>query len=164
MRENLKITLTAPESLKVRMQAADPMTLRLSNAVIDISDYDRLRNRPQINCEVLTCDMTLESLHIVSENTVAGWEEQRMYVPRRGEIVIYTNYGEAEDGSPVPMIKVGDGNAYVTDLPFADGGIREELLSHIQDADRHITDAERAFWNRKLNYEVDGEELLFNRD
>ena len=163
MRENLKITLTAPESLKVRTQAAEPLSLRLCNAVTGISDYDRLRNKPRINGEELTGDTTSKSLHVVSENTVAGWEEHRTYVPRRGEIVIYTDYEETEDGAPVPMIKIGDGNAYVADLPFAGGDMREELLTHIRDMNKHITDEDRAFWNRKLNCELDGEELLFNR-
>ena len=163
MREELRIALTAPESLQVRTKAADPLQLRLCNAVTGISDYNRLSNKPRINGIELNADSTAESLRIISENTTAGWGENPNYVPRKGEIVLYTDHAKTE-GKTVPAIKIGDGNAYVADLPFVGDDLRDTLLAHILDTTAHVSDNDRAFWNNKLNCEMDGEELLFNRD
>jgi hypothetical protein len=38
------------------------------------------------------------------------------------------------------------------------------LIDHINDNERHINEGERDFWNRKLNYETEGEILTFNRN
>ena len=164
MKDELKISLTAPDSLRVDTQGAEPLSLRLGNAVSGTSDYNRLRNKPVINDVELIGSLTSQSLHIVSENTVDGWAENPSYIPKRGEIVIYTDYGIGKTGEPIPAIKVGDGSAYAADLPFIGEDQRQELLEHINDTTVHVTDAERAFWNNKLNYDVEGEELLFNRN
>jgi hypothetical protein len=37
-------------------------------------------------------------------------------------------------------------------------------MNHINDSIAHITAEERTFWNNKINLEVKGEELLFNRN
>ena len=112
----------------------------------------------------------LDGLGVYSGST-AYWNSQVGYIPSAGEIIVYTDYQTITEGGQtvnVPGIKVGSGNAYVQDLAFLNEGDSEALLSHINNNDIHITPAERAKWNRKLNVldfaEVEDELLTFNRN
>lgn len=98
----------------------------------------------------------------VTRNTTEGWAAKRTYVPGASEIIVYTDHAEIA-GTDVPGIKLGDGNAYVADLPFVDAAIAAALQAHIEDADAHVSEEDREFWNNKLNYDIDGEELTFTR-
>ena len=111
----------------------------------------------------------------LKRDTTANWNNARGFIPLAGEVIIYTDYriltkevnGE-ERHVPIPGIKIGDGLAYVQDLPFADDAVRSELLDHINDPHIHITEEERLFWNNKLNVNdsmelVDGS-LVLNRN
>ena len=166
MQDKLRVALTAPASLRVETRGADPLTLQLTGGGSGTSDYNKLKNRPTINGVELTGNLTSESLYIVSENTVAGWAATPTYIPKDGELVLYTDYSHDEKGNPIPAIKVGDGGAFVADLPFVNDDIRLDLLSHINDRVAHVTDEEREFWNNKLNYEYDvgTENLILNRN
>lgn len=93
------------------------------------------------------------------------------YIPAANEIIVYIDKSPKEvDGDMVyiPGIKIGSGNAYVTDLAFVGDDVAESLLAHIADSVRHITDNERFFWNNKLNVdddlEVTNNMLMFNRN
>lgn len=104
-------------------------------------------------------------------NTTAFWNEQRGFVPLDGEAIIYTdhrNIGTEQEPVWVPGLKIGDGDAYVQDLPFIDDALSQQLIAHINDYDLHITPSERAFWNNKLNVndnaEVVGNTLVLNRN
>lgn len=115
----------------------------------------------------------LDSLSI-RYNTTAFWNRQIGYVPKAGEIIIYLDYKTAVvDGKTVniPGIKIGSGNGYVQDLVFVSGGSGDDdemLLAHIADTLVHVTQADRDYWNNKLNVddhqEVIGESLVFNRN
>ena len=103
----------------------------------------------------------------IESNTTEGWSSQTTYVPKKDSIIIYTDYKTiVQDGVTklVAGIKIGDGNAYVVDLPFIDDELRELLTTHINDTNVHIQEGERNFWNNKLNYYLDGEILEFNRN
>lgn len=109
----------------------------------------------------------------VRYNTTEYWNRQIGYIPKAGEIIIYLDYKTAVvDGSPVniPGIKIGSGNGYVQDLVFVSGGSGDEemILAHIADTLVHVTQADRDYWNNKLNVddnqEVIGESLVFNRN
>lgn len=109
-----------------------------------------------------------------------NWNKATSFIPLEGEIIIYTDYSSYETeeyGEKVtkyiPNIKIGDGKAYVTDLPFIDKDLRDKLLKHIEDEEIHVTLGEKAFWNNKVNiddaYETIHEELvdetlIFNRN
>lgn len=104
-------------------------------------------------------------------NTTHYWDCLIGYIPRPGEIVIYSDYKQVEiDGNTiwVPGIKIGSGNAYVQDLAFIGEADTDLILNHIGDQTRHITEAERAYWNNKLNVddhsEVVEEALILNRN
>lgn len=106
----------------------------------------------------------------VKTGTTAYWAASG-YIPASGEVIVYTDKSSKEvDGVTVyiPGIKVGSGNAYVSDLAFVGDDVADSLLAHVNDNVRHITAAERSSWNNKLNvddnFEVDGMTLIFNRN
>lgn len=104
---------------------------------------------------------------IVTIHTTADWDAQRQYVPKRGEICIYSDRNVV-DGVPYPGIKIGDGNAYVIDLPFFGDDkmedVVEKLDTHIADDEAHVSTDDRVRWDSKLNYIQVGECLSFNRN
>lgn len=111
----------------------------------------------------------------LKRDTTQHWNEALGFIPLEGEIIIYNDYKKVQkeiDGVMktvnVPAIKVGDGMAFVQDLPFVNEDLREQLLNHIENPDIHVTLAEKLFWNNKLNVNdaaelVDGA-LILNRN
>ena len=111
---------------------------------------------------------------IIGKNIKIGstseWSTQSSYIAPAGTIIIYTDHGSYIKNNTtivVPGIKISDGLAYIVDLPFVGDDVKadimDELNTHINDQVRHITSAERTFWNNKLNCEVTGETLQLNR-
>ena len=100
-------------------------------------------------------------------DTTAAWDSQRDFRPARAEVIIYSDRNVI-DGVPYCGIKIGDGNAYLIDLPFFGDDKIDEVLDqikqHVQDTSVHVTAREKAFWNSKLNYTTQGEILVFNRN
>lgn len=122
----------------------------------------------------------LETRIQLKRDTTENWNNARGFVPLKGEVIIYTDYktitkevyGETVT-EYVPGIKIGDGGAYVQDLPFVDTELRNKLMEHIENMDLHVTLGEKSFWNNKVNiddsYEIIQEELedellIFNRN
>lgn len=108
-------------------------------------------------------------------DTTQNWNAAQGMVPLQGEIIIYTDYQsmvKEVDGEVktvlIPGIKIGDGAAYVQDLPFVDDELRERLMEHINNYDIHVTLGDKSFWNNKLNVddfsEVADGALIFNRN
>ena len=103
--------------------------------------------------------------------TTAYWNGRVGYVPNANEIIVYTDYKSVvRNGQTVlvPGIKVGSGNAYVQDLGFADESVAKGFLEHANNGTIHVTAAERALWNNKVNIDeavaaTDGI-LKFNRN
>lgn len=105
----------------------------------------------------------------VSMGTCEYWDSLPSYFPKKGEIVVYTDfYKEIKEGVEVaiPNIKIGTGNAYLADLAFIDQYVLDDLKKHIDDMERHITEEERMSWNNKINItqSVQGETLVFDRN
>lgn len=111
----------------------------------------------------------------IKHDTTANWDAAIGFIPLPGEIIVYDDYQvktweEVEYGEVVtkhaniPGVKIGTGNAYVQDLQFVEGDLREKLLNHINNTDLHTSLAEKLFWNNKLNvddaYEQIHEELV----
>jgi hypothetical protein len=105
-------------------------------------------------------------------DTTANWDAARTFIPLRGEIIIYTDHGQMNDGFGntinVPGIKIGDGSAYLIDLPFVGAeeryAILQELRAHTGDWSIHVSAEDRTFWNNKLNYTINDGNLTFNRN
>lgn len=147
------------DKLNIVLQGAQSHKIELSTSYAGTTDYEKLKNKPSINGVVLIGDKTSVDLNIVSENTESGWSGTPMYVPKNGEICLYTDTGK---------IKIGDGSVCLVDLPFigeaAVDEVKELLRKHIEDRNIHVTQEEKDFWNAKLNYDVNGEILSFNRN
>lgn len=137
-----------------------------------IINYNGAINKPQINGVELMGNQSLSDLYIVSENTKAGWNSNPQYLPKKGEICVYTDYTVVTDDQgrtiTYPEIKIGDGNSYLIDLPLISDSARyflmNKLQEHINDTAVHIQPGERQFWNNKLNYDVSGEDLILTRN
>ena len=104
-------------------------------------------------------------------DTTEHWNAVRTFIPLRGEIIIYTDHGQMDDGYGntinVPGIKIGDGQAYLIDLPFVGAeeryAILQELRQHTSDWSIHVSPEDREKWNNKLNYSIHDGNLVFNR-
>lgn len=111
----------------------------------------------------------------LKRDTTANWNNARGFIPLEGELIVYNDYATIrkivngnEQDVVVPAIKIGDGRAYVQDLPFVNDELRNQILNHINNPEIHVTMAEKLFWNNKLNVNdsseaVDGA-LIFNRN
>ena len=140
---NLRISLNSSNPLRINMSQGASERIRLVNSA----------------ASSFSGKITID--------TTAGWNQKIMYVPLKGEIVIYSDRNLVGE-TYYPGIKIGDGNAYVVDLPFFEDdvtdAIMEVLNNHINDTSIHVTPEEKTFWNEKLNYETEGENLIFTRN
>lgn len=96
----------------------------------------------------------------VVAKTTSEWNNTPSLVSQAGTIYIYTDYYDDGQGHNVPAFKVGDGLAYLIDLPFVDVNMQR----HMSDEVIHITEQERVFWNNKIrtdSTEIDRENLIF---
>ena len=99
--------------------------------------------------------------------TKENWKRYDKARSIKGTLYVYT-----EDDPEVaisPKIKIGDGMAYICDLPFVTGDLEKMLNQHILNDDIHVTLQEKNFWNNKLNIintqnGVIDNTLIFNRD
>ena len=100
-------------------------------------------------------------------DTTEHWMQKRQYIPARGEIIVYSDRNIIDD-KYYPGVKIGDGSAYVVDLPFVGDDIAYQILAelriHIEDLNLHVTADEKAFWNNKLNSIVIDVNLIFKRN
>ena len=106
----------------------------------------------------------------LKRDTTSNWNNAVGFIPLQGEVIIYTDYqtkswtveeyGETVTKTVnIPGLKIGDGLAYVQDLPFVDEELREKLMNHINNMDIHVTLADKEFWNNKVNID-DSDELV----
>ena len=103
----------------------------------------------------------------IQYDTTENWNSRVNLVSEIGTIYYYEDYFQETDdqGNIItrPGIKIGDGMAYLIDLPFinSQGNIDE----HINNKSIHITEAERLFWNNKCRVDesyIDNENLIFS--
>lgn len=103
----------------------------------------------------------------VEMHTTAEWNADKMYIPTKGTLCIYTDRRVIDNVKYLGM-KIADGKSYVIDLPFLDDDITMEMIAytdaHIENNTVHISEEEREFWNNKLNCEIsEDENLIFTR-
>ena len=79
-------------------------------------------------------------------DTTANWNAARGFIPLEGEIIVYNDYDSKQkeiNGELktilVPNIKIGDGMAYVQDLPFVNEDLKDTLMEHITDYEIHVS-------------------------
>ena len=69
---------------------------------------------------------TIKSRILLKTDTTENWDKATNFIPKKGEICIYSNRFQLDDGSYVPGIKVGDGTSYINELEF----IGDEYISN----------------------------------
>lgn len=116
-----------------------------------LSDYDLL----------LKEYIKQKGLESIQVNTTAYWNEQISYVPPRGQLIVYTD-GNVVDDVLYPKFKVGDGNAYVVDLPFSEGEYETILQNHLVNQTIHLTTADREKLQNSVVLTLDSENLIFS--
>ena len=138
------------------------------NIVANTTDYNRLINKPSINDITLVGNISLEGLGTVrySHASTEEWNSRLGYIPMAGEICVYDDYKTFVDTDGVTKtakgIKIGDGLAYLIDLPYVADDVRASLYDHIIDANIHTNMNEKTSWNSKLECNgVIGETLVF---
>ena len=90
--------------------------------------------------------------------TTAEWNADLSLVGEEETLYVYTDRVLDSSGDYYAGIKVGDGSAYLVDLPFVDG----YFVDHIADTSIHVTSQEKAFWNNKVRCYMAGvDQLLF---
>jgi hypothetical protein len=94
-------------------------------------------------------------------DTKENWQKQTSLVSEKGSIYVYSDQ-YLDNDTPIPALKVGDGLAYVVDLPFAD----KIFYEHIMNNSIHLSEQDR--WKLENSVcaemsQVDNENLtLFN--
>ena len=97
---------------------------------------------------------TSSSSSDIQIHTTSYWNQQTSYIPPAGTLIIYSDYSIL-DNKNVPNFKVGDGLAYVVDLPFIEDDLRAQLTEHINNSSIHVTAQEKQNWNNKVFVNVE---------
>ena len=87
--------------------------------------------------------------------TKAQWDSQPTLIAEKDVVYVYSDYKTSSSGLPIPAFKVGDGKAYLIDMPFNDG---------MAEVDIKPTDVES--WNNKVTavvYEDDPTNLVLSK-
>ena len=111
-----------------------------------------------------------ENALIYESKTTEEWNSDISLISQKGTLYIYSDYKmiEDEEGNEIflPGLKMGDGKAYLVDLPFLNtGSSDQQFLDHINNQVIHVSLQDRRFWDEKLNcrLEADVQTLIFNR-
>lgn len=94
-------------------------------------------------------------------DTTANWNSIPDFIPLKGEIIVYSDYAE-KDGKLIPNVKIGDGLAYLIDLPFIGTADSEEMMDHIKNWTIHVSTNDRSSWSNKVSCDLDGEVLILS--
>lgn len=113
----------------------------------------------------LTPDAVNKSLQIASASniksgTVSYWQTHGNVISTKDVLYIYTDWKKNGDNENIPGIKVGDGLAYISDLPFTD----ELWAAHVMDTLLHVSASDRTNWDAKVRCYLDtnnNENIIF---
>lgn len=94
---------------------------------------------------------SIEANNRVLYGTTATWNSQPQLISKAGYIYLYSDWQQNDNGQYIAGVKIGDGSAYLIDLPFQEN----DYFEHIHDTIMHITSAEREFWNNKVRCYID---------
>lgn len=153
------------EQLTVRTESGD--SVRVSDLVVvtTIAGTDKLlvsgpEDEHLVSVSTLQGYLEANMSKQVLFGTDAQWAAQTSLVSDANTLYVWRDHATDAQGNEIAGIKVGDGSAYVVDLPFTD----ELLVEHMADSVRHVTAQERAFWNAKWSGFATGEQLVFITD
>lgn len=72
----------------------------------------------------------VQNKQVTTVNSSQYWNDNADYIPKAGEIIVYSDYKIIEDGESIqtiPGIKVGDGTTKVEDLKFTSTSVAEKV-------------------------------------
>lgn len=87
----------------------------------------------------------------IVSGTVSYWQTHGNVISTKDVLYIYTDWKQDAEGKNIPGIKVGDGLAYISDMPFTD----ELWAAHVMDSLIHVSAGDRANWNSKVRCYID---------
>lgn len=126
-----------------------------------------IRDGVMTNVGAVLDDLTQSSASIEIHTTQEWNGSAGRAISKKGTFYVYSD-GFNQNGQLIPRIKLGDGMAYISDLPFLDDHLLNQIFDHINDGNVHITPQQRLFWNNKLNVddnqEIVDNGLVFNRN
>jgi len=99
-------------------------------------------------------------------DTTANWNSQVTMVSEMGAIYIYSDYITSDTGV-IPAVKIGDGSAFLIDLPFTSSDYIDKLYDHINNNNIHTSSVEKNYWNNKVAPIIDSndaENLILTTD
>lgn len=114
-------------------------------------------------------NIKLDNTLVYESKTVEEWNSDKNLISQKGTLYIYNNYKVIKDEDDneifLPGIKLGDGKAYLIDLPFLNTDpLDEQILDHINNNVIHVSLEDRRFWNNKLNLvQPESQTLILNR-
>lgn len=164
--------------LSRKVYTADLARVAFTGEYTDLLNYPVISNNIEIDKDSETKIASVKAIYEaigIKYGTTSYWNQQVGYIPPQREIIIYSDYAQKQkeiNGQmvtiDVPGVKIGTGNAYVQDLAFVGEYEADLLYAHLLDNERHVTPADRARWNNKLNVddnsEVVDDVLIFNRN
>lgn len=102
-----------------------------------------------------------QGLDSIRVDTTASWNAQTTYVPSKGQLIIYMD-GTTVDDVTYPKFKVGDGNAYVVDLPFTEGDFEKQLQTHLANQSAHLSATDRTKLENSVVVSLSDETLILS--
>ena len=159
--------------IDVQIDSPDPVEVSFDDSVLVYGNLPRGGTYNNILVKLSDQDYhsgwkTLSELGFIAiyYDTTQHWAEQITLVSESGALYIYSDYGNV-DGVNVPAIKVGDGQAYVVDLPFVSDDTRDTLIAHVGDSGIHVTAQKKTFWDNKVTAIInsnDPENLILTKN
>lgn len=151
----LNVTFNSTEDVPVNFNTDNDFGLDMGSVIeVTTSDHNELIHRDLPDQHPISAitglQEALDNVSTVEYDTTDNWRERLTYIPPRGTIVAYSDYA-TKDGVDIPNFKVGDGLAYLVDLPFVGDDLRDLINEHIQNATIHLSAADRAKWDNKVS-------------
>lgn len=129
----------------------------MANSYLDLQGLQRFYN--------IISGRINQKLTVVAK-TKQQWESENRQTSQPGVLYVTTDYKTVtkdETTYNIPGFKLGDGNGYIVDLPYATVD-EQTFFDHVNDRVIHITQGEREFWNNKVTCdEVQDETLVLTK-
>lgn len=117
----------------------------LENKLIVVANPD---NEPEYELKKIQIGNSFYNTDVIHINTENYWNNRPSLIAKEGHVYVYKDH--SNDGTnDIPAVKIGDGLAYLIDLPFIESNYTT-LTQHINNSQIHITQSEREFWNNKV--------------
>lgn len=95
--------------------------------------------------------------------TTSEWNSDKSFIPNSGQLIIYSD-GVVKDGVSYPRYKVGDGKAFLIDLPWGSGDVETLLKEHIDNASIHLSANDRTKLGESVTASYgDNENLILSK-